>query len=268
MTRRRLPRFRQVKDALPLKLMERDRKILHCLGQFSILDSGQLCRIAEGSPQGTRRRLQRLFHQGYVLRHRQPDGYNHPMAYSIARKGARASGGTYVPNVHGRSYSHLRHQSLVSEIRILLVEHAKGRGQVLFGQEAFPVSVKPVKAFHATVHSQGRSLRIPIIPDLIAKLNFAGTMLTLLIEADRGTMPVRRGSLRQSSILRKVIAYQRLAQSGQLRRLFRSRHILVVFVSESAEREANIRALVGSRFKGFRECAVTSLEHFPELIES
>jgi DeoR/GlpR family transcriptional regulator of sugar metabolism len=87
---KRLPRFRAVPAALPFRLTERDKAILTWLSRFRVMNSDQMCRAAGGSPQGIRRRLQRLFHHGLVIRHRNHSLSNLPLAYSLTRTGARA----------------------------------------------------------------------------------------------------------------------------------------------------------------------------------
>jgi hypothetical protein len=128
------------------------------------------------------------------------------------------------------------------------VELVAGQGEAFFGKDTLKGRKLP-KAFHARVRCRGREMRIPVVPDLIARLRVGDRESILLIEADRGTMPVRRRGLNQSSIHRKLAAYARLLCGRTLRRSFPGARPYAAFICENGERQLSIEALLASGFR-------------------
>ena len=67
-----------------------------------------------------------------------------------------------------------------------------------------------------------------------------------MVEVDRGTMPVERFDLRQTSILRKLLAYQTLWKSKMHQQHFGWKNFRVLFVTTSLERAENMIASLNS----------------------
>src|SRR5476649_1300693 len=91
----RLPRFRRVPEAPTMRLTPRDLEILRHVARHRFLNSAQIAALTGGSAQQLLRRLQRLFHSGYLDRPRAQLSYfttdgSRPMVYGLARAGARA----------------------------------------------------------------------------------------------------------------------------------------------------------------------------------
>jgi protein involved in plasmid replication-relaxation len=66
----RLPRFERVPKVAPIRLTERDRKIIRLVHRHRFLRSHQIIALIGGSAQQLSRRLQWLFHHGYLERPR------------------------------------------------------------------------------------------------------------------------------------------------------------------------------------------------------
>jgi hypothetical protein len=63
-------------------------------------------------------------------------------------------------------------------------------------------------ALHAQLSHGGIVCEISVVPDLSFGLRFAdGTRRCFLVEVDRGTMPISRSNIRQTSFERKIRAY-------------------------------------------------------------
>jgi hypothetical protein len=63
-------------------------------------------------------------------------------------------------------------------------------------------------AWRVNVSANGKSEEVGLIPDLIFGLRFAdGSRRCFMVEIDRGTMPISRSDLRQTSFERKMRAY-------------------------------------------------------------
>ena len=88
----RLPRFKRSPDIPPLRLTSRDGEILKCLQRHRFLRSDHIVSLCTGSRQQVLRRLQRLFHHGFLERPRcQIDYYqtgSRRIAYGLGNKGA------------------------------------------------------------------------------------------------------------------------------------------------------------------------------------
>lgn len=88
----RLPRFKRSPEISPLRLTDRDGEILKCLHRHRFLRSDHIAALATGSRQQILRRLQRLYHHGYLECPRcQIDYYqsgSRRIAYGLASKGA------------------------------------------------------------------------------------------------------------------------------------------------------------------------------------
>jgi len=66
----RLPRFERVAHAAPIRLTERDHAIIRLIQRHRFLRSDQIIALIGGSAQNLSRRLQGLFHHGYLERPR------------------------------------------------------------------------------------------------------------------------------------------------------------------------------------------------------
>jgi len=85
----RLPRYRRV-QRVPLHLTARDIQILKTVKDFRLLTSAHIQALANGSDQQILRRLQKLFHAGYLHRvtpRVSPNGGSTKMVYAVTNKG-------------------------------------------------------------------------------------------------------------------------------------------------------------------------------------
>ena len=64
----RRPRFRRVEEPPPFQLTARDVAILHAVARYRFVSSTLIIRLIGGSSQQILRRLQLLFHHGYLDR--------------------------------------------------------------------------------------------------------------------------------------------------------------------------------------------------------
>ena len=85
-----LPRFVRHRHRKPVfVLQERDRELVRVVAQHRVISSDDLQLLVAGSEQMVLRRLQKLFHNGYLDRPRvQRLRGNAPMVYALGQKGA------------------------------------------------------------------------------------------------------------------------------------------------------------------------------------
>src|SRR5260221_11396533 len=86
----RRPRFVRHRLAKPsFQMQDRDREIVRVVSQHRVISSADIQLLSGGSDQAILRRLQRLFHHGYLDRPRsQRQIPNTPMAYALGQRGA------------------------------------------------------------------------------------------------------------------------------------------------------------------------------------
>src|SRR5437867_12978394 len=89
----RLPRFKRTTEIAPIELTGRDREIIGLIHRHRFLESRQIVDLIGASRQPVLRRLQLLYHHGYLDRpHAQIDYYHkggsRPIVYALDTKGA------------------------------------------------------------------------------------------------------------------------------------------------------------------------------------
>src|SRR5271166_6279388 len=101
----RRPRFRRVEEPPPFQLTARDVAILHAVARYRFLSSTLIIRLFGGSSQQILRRLQLLFHHGYLDRPTSQiaqlahvfDFGNRPFIYGLGRVGAQVLAEAGIP---------------------------------------------------------------------------------------------------------------------------------------------------------------------------
>ena len=214
----RLPRFKRSPDILAFKLTRRDREILRHVHRHRFMRSDHVAALTPGSRQQVLRRLQRLFHHGYLERPQcQIDYYksgSRRMAYGLGNKGAawlkRELALPYQKldwNWKNRvTRLFLEHALLVSDLMVAIELTCRQQpGTRLLTPDGLDLPRKR-ELFQWTVDI-GHHLKCGVIPDRVFGLEFSGKRCWYFLEADRGTMPVERRSPEQTSFARKLLAY-------------------------------------------------------------
>ena len=214
----RLPRFERVAKVAPIRLTERDQKIIWLIHRHRFLRSHQIIALLGGSVQNLSRRLQWLFHHGYLERPRAQLQYyersgSQPIVYGLGNK----SGSLLQLNpaacgeknrAIGRMY--LAHALLVSDVMVLIELACRQHGVRLLHEDEL---ILPIEApLHWRVKMRDGT-KLGVIPDRVFALQFADQhgstqRVYYFLEADRGTMPVVREKLSQTSFYRKLLAYE------------------------------------------------------------
>jgi len=235
----RRPRFERV-PIRPMILTPRDLAILRAVHRHRLLRSTHLVALTGGSRQATLRRLQLLFHHRYLDRPpMQLDWYTHgsePFVYALGSRGAEALAaegelkpGALRPETKNRDLSRLflRHALAVAEVMVAFEVACRSREGVTFIQPeevlaAAPEATRRLRLpFRWQVEvSEGEKLhRLGVEPDRVFGLSFAGEpqhrqRAYFFLEPDRGTMPVTRKGLAQTSFRRKLLGYRETWRRG------------------------------------------------------
>lgn len=227
-----LPRFRRAPITASIRLTERDRDILKHVHKHRFLRSDHLAALVPGSPQRILRRLQLLYHHGYLERPRCQIDYYHrsgsrSIAYGLDNKGAAFLKRQLSLPFHRLDWPRqnkitrifLEHALLISDVMVAIELACRKRGIRLLteGDLEFRTTRKP---FQWKVEI-GRNRVCGIIPDRVFGLEFSGRLpIWFCLEADRGTMPVIRRDFSQSSFHRKMLAYQATWKQNLHQKLF------------------------------------------------
>ncbi|WP_146852404.1 replication-relaxation family protein [Brevifollis gellanilyticus] len=268
----RLPRFRRdPESAGALQLTKRDIDLLCHAAEHRFITSDWLVKLAGGSSQQILRRLNLLYHHGYLDRPRSQLDYYHEggsrrLVYALASRGAgrlrrdldmpfnRMSWVSSKSQV-GRVY--LKHAVMISSFMSALEVECSKRSNVrlIYGSHSFSAEGgqgRP-RAPQWCVDLPGRR-RVSVVPDKIFSIEIQmpdGKLKKLhyLLEADMGTMPINRNGMAQSSILRKATAYGTLT-NNQFATYFGSHdRPAIVIVTNGKMRARHIASSLGSKFR-------------------
>lgn len=255
----RLPRFQRSPANGRLELTERDREILRQVRRHRFLRSSHLVELLDGSRQTVLRRLQRLYHGGYLERPRAQLDYfsrggSRTIVYGLGRKGAKLlkselEGSGHRPKWRGNNLDvgrlFLEHALFTADVMIALEIACRRASNIrlLTGDDLSIPGREPGEddPFRWDVRLNNR-IKLGVIPDAVFALEVttAGTTKTTrtiyFLEADRGTMPVVRNSLSRSSIHRKMTAYEATWSQGIHRTRFGFNRFRVLTVTSSRAR--------------------------------
>jgi hypothetical protein len=267
-TKKRRKRF-QRDSKISLSLTERDREILRWVYQHRFLSSEQITCLVDGSRQGILRRLNLLFHAGFLDRPRRQKvalGHNHCLVYGLGNKGAGLLSSEYdLPsetvdwsgkNRNAKDFF-LEHTLMVSRILVALRLACRKEQDIEFIEPQHlirnrqrPSGLKthalswPVYIRRGD-YGQKRNLWFNMIPDSVFGLrvrnNGSSREIYFFLEADRATMPVRRTNLYRSSFLKKMVGYLASHKNGLFGKYFGFKKVRVLTVTKSDER---IRSMI------------------------
>lgn len=256
----RRTRFERCTSIPRIQLTTRDIDILAHLDRHRLLRSSDISNLVRGSRQQMLRRLQMLFHHGYIDRPRSQIEYFHrggsrPFVYALASRGVgllRANNpvaaSTRTPK-RNLSPLFLQHALQKSEIMVALELACREHSGI-----SFINSHQLSKSLHGKSSPLEWRVKIDnrnelgVIPDDVFALEYSKKddskhRVLFLVESDRSTMPVERRDLSKTSFRRKLLAYEAtwLQKIHQTR--FECNRFRVLTITTSAER---VRHLVNA----------------------
>ena len=231
------------------------------------MNSRQIALLTGGSQQNLLRRLKRLYNSCYLDRPPiQIDYYrtggSHPMVYALGNRGADLLQEKYgIPRgkidwtAKNRSLKRvfLHHTLAVSEFLIRLEASCRKSGEIRFvGREEAqillgnPIRTQTPFKWNVKTNFNGSPVQIGIIPDYvfgIESLKGNGGIVYYFLEVDRGTMPVVRNNLEQTSLYRKLLAYYETWRQNLHTSLFGLKRFRVIIITSNRERLNHIIAV-------------------------
>ena len=261
MTFPRLPRFRRTTTIAGIELTERDREIVRLVHRYRFLRSSQIVPLLAGKAQPILRRLQLLYHHGYLERPRAQIDYYHrggsrEIVYGMGNKGRKIVKATESRSPRGLRWGEknrsvgrqfFEHALLVSEIMVALELGCRRMEGLRLLDRDNPSLLKTPPQSHSFKWQVKLSDRVKhgIMPDqafsLVSEYQSPERAPALFfLEADRGTMPVTRKNLAQTSFFRKLLAYEATWNQGIHRSRFGFHRFRVLTVTTSASREDSL----------------------------
>ena len=214
----RHPRFQRVVKAAPIKLTDRDQKIIRLIHRHRFLRSHQIIALIGGSAQNLSRRLQWLFHHGYLERPRAQLQYyerneNKTIAYGLGNKSGsllKINPASWGEKNRGIGRIYLAHALLVSDVMVSLELACRQHGIRLLHEDELNLPVGAPLHWRVKIRD---GTKLGVIPDRVFALEYtdqngATQRVYYFLEANRGTMPVVREKLSQTSFYRKLLAYE------------------------------------------------------------
>ena len=247
-----------------MQLTARDLSVMSAVARYRFLTSTQIAQLAGGSHQQILRRLQLLYHHGYLDRPRAQivqlahalDEGNRPFVYGLGRMGAQILSGAGASEIDRLDWTtknaratarFLAHTIETAEAMIAFELACQGgdtpllrdQPELLYympaatrvGRDPFRIRVS------FTLPGYREILKIGVVPDRLFSLLVADDMrLNFALELDRGTMDIKSKRLvGKSSFRRKLLGYYNLWKSDrhQERWGFKSFRVLTITPSET-----------------------------------
>ena len=213
----RLPRFKRAHGVPPMQLTERDRDIIRLVHRHRFLRSPQIAALMDDRSQQLLRRLQVLYHHGYLERPRAQIDYYHQggtrhIVYGLGSKGGKLVQRELCIAGHNLSWGEknrsvrgmfLEHALLVSDVMVALELACRKTGRIrLLAEEelSFQDKMSGVRYPVQWKVKLNGGPKLGVIPDRVFALEFpegsgATRRIHFFLEADQGTMPVQRRTL-------------------------------------------------------------------------
>jgi len=274
--RTRRSRMRRKQTGKRIELSPRDLDIFQALNRYRYLCSNFLFALVGGASETRfKERLTDLYHEaGYIDRPEQQWQFARcrslPVIYELTDAGAGvlreqrgiAQDSPLFGQDHGGGSRQFAHAVMIADImssvefgvrqdpslRLISWREilAKAPEQTHRMQRPFEIPVSISYSFPRT--GKIEQAATTILPDALFGLEYRGasapTYRFFALEADRGTMPVFRGNLTQSSYLKKVLAYREIGAQKLYQSHLGLPNLLVLTVTTSSRHQNTIMEVV------------------------
>ncbi len=265
---RRRPRFTRVEVPPAFQITERDIAIIREVAHHRFLRSTHISQLLDAPHKKISERLTPLYHASYLDRPRAQIEYHvrgggsEPLVYALGNRGAQLLGAqdgfdragldwAWKNCQSGREF--ILHTLAIADVCVALrLACSKHRAITLHQPHqlftTLPQETRTVPkpwAWRVRVQHDGSTHEIGLLPDYVFALVYAdGRRRAFVVECDRGTMPVERSSLQQTSMLRKFLAYEASRKQGLHTDRFGWKAFRTLIITANPNRAANMRALI------------------------
>ncbi|MHB8276742.1 MAG: replication-relaxation family protein [Candidatus Humimicrobiaceae bacterium] len=241
----RLPRYRKAKTPPPMRLTDRDKRIVEAVYQLRFLtrDQIKLLEFGEGSMTACQRGLSLLYHNGYLSAVHKPipTGYgSSKRVYCLSKKGAGLIAHLYSEE----EAREIKWNEKLNKVEPFFIEHTLAINDVKIAflkavletkeYELFWFNEQEVKAWKEKVDDPENSGKtLPITPDAFLYLIGKNKKAYYFLEVDRAT----ESNCRWRD---KIKGYVEYVKSGKYQAKFKTEALRVLTISTSKERIANL----------------------------
>ena len=253
-----------------LALTDRDIDILKALEQHRFLTTDHLLALTGGnSRQGLSRRLRALYDAKYVDRPKaqmlaMSYAEKRPMVYALGNEGADLLSSRFqmrLPDIYWTEKNRRVKEKFVEHtlgiadflVSLEIACRELGNIRVLSKDDILAAAPDRTRRKHhpfrwlTRVHWDNAWHEIAIVPDVVFGLHYTDrpegkNRAYFMVEIDRGTMPVTRRDIRQTSFARKLHSYADSHERKLHTELFGIRNFRVLTVTTSRERIATMQA--------------------------
>jgi hypothetical protein len=275
-TQRRRPRFQRAETPPRFQITARDVEIIRQVARHRFLRSTHLFQLIGGSPQKISERLGPLYHAGFLDRPRSQleyhvrGGGSAPLVYALGKRGAQLlkiqdgldnADVDWARKNHKTGREFILHTLAVADLRVALAVACRERKGYSVQEPDELLAAAPEEtqrarspwSWRVKVQHKGAMREIGLLPDYVFALILPdGRRRPFVVEIDRGTMPVERATLDQSSMLRKFLAYEGGRKQGLHTSRFGWQNFRVLIVTASPERAETMRTVI-ARTTGIRD---------------
>jgi len=244
-TKTRLPRYRKAKTPPPMRLTDRDKRIVEAVYQLRFLTRDQIKKLEfeKGSMTACQRRLSLLYHNGYLsaVHKLVPTGYgSSKRAYCLSKKGA-----ALISHLYGEKEARqIKWNEKHNRVETFFIEHTLAINDVRIAflkavletddYNLFWFNEQEVKAWKEKIDDPEKSGKtLPITPDSFLYLLGKDKKAYFFLEVDRATESNRRWR-------DKIRGYVEYVKSGKYQERFQTSALRVLTVTTSKERMANL----------------------------
>jgi hypothetical protein len=275
-TPKRRSRMRRTSSEKRVELTERDIELFKLLIRYQFLRSNFLYAFLGGDSEPRfKERLGHLYHDGaYINRPAQQwqfaNSRHMPVVYELDTRGEQVlstlgllhqDAPVLLKNGRMGACRHFPHQLMICEclasielgvrqqsgLRFIswqeIIAKAPEQTRAMENPLAIPVSIA-----HAAAKGATHRAEVKVVPDAVFGLEYdrGGQRLYrfFALEADRNTMPIKRANLRQTSYLRKILAYREIVAKDLHRTQLGLPNFLVLTVTPFVQHMKSIMALV------------------------
>jgi len=247
-TNKKFPKFKRTRGERPsLKIQPRDIQIVKLVYDHRFLSSDQIRALSDGSEQVISRRLQKLFHNGFLDRPPQQFSFtagSNTMVYGLGDKGADILSTefgidrgkiTWRTKNYEAKTRYLNHTLMISNFRVCFTLAFKEtqKAKLLFWNQNKLGDLKD----HVFIKDDKKKepIKAPVEPDsYFAILHPNGKKSYFFLEADQSTMDNRR-------FFRKIKAYWHYWKQGGHTKKYDIKGFRVLTLTKSTQRADNLR---------------------------
>jgi len=241
--------------------------LIRLVAQHRFLRSTHLSDLCQSPHKKVCNRLAALFHAGYLDRPRaqfeafRDGGGSAAMVYALGNRGARLLtehgadaadfDWTRKNDLAGRQF--IQHTLAISDVRVQLQRATRRRPglQILQPSELLAMAPQDTRRrkqpwmMRAKVPCNDGVYDLGVAPDYVFAVGTLDRRFrAFLVECDRGTMPVERGNLMQTSLRRKFLTYTAAKHHGEHTRHYGWKAFRVLVITSNRQRADNILATI------------------------